>query len=506
MAEETYGDSEKYGKFYGLSSSGNPIYIQSGKCNESQCLDEAPTLNDVNKRTSNIRKTPVLSTTSVKKPYQYSFQKSRTDKRVSLNVAPLTKNGTVDYIDRLKYVLGEGQYRLNVGQTIYGFLNSTLTGSCGLIFPYTPQVSFQYNVNYESVDITHSNLSYNFYKNSPPPSITIDAIFTADTRANALHMLSALWFLRAVTKCDFGERAYVDKHKNAIPGMPPPILYLNGYNQIMDNIPVIVTGFSYNLPKDKDYVALGVNLDSNVQAFNDRKLYSDVSNDNFFDNFDGSITGASGMKYLNGIANSLKALQENPTTMESNRYNSYYFNNWLPTELSFNIQLKIQPNLLKHKKKFNLNWYKMGLFNLDDYKGGSTAYLTDNKTITDISGTDIDCQTITEISGYGDEVNGKTWMNKKSAEEAIKKAYDKYLYQSMKTSVVGVSRDKDGNPQFTINQVKDYEKTLTDKEKSMFAIKDIVNTKTIKNTEISDELTKNMKPKEYKFDRSGWTW
>ena len=61
-------------------------------------------------------------------------------------------------------------------------------------------------------------------------------------------MLSALWFLRACTKCDFGE--YADKDTN-IPGMPPPILYLNGYNQIMDNIPVLIERVDFTLPEDK---------------------------------------------------------------------------------------------------------------------------------------------------------------------------------------------------------------------------------------------------------------
>lgn len=320
----------------------------------------------------------------------------RTDKRVSLNVAPL-RNGcqTQDYIQRLRYVLGDGQYTLNSGQTVYGFLNSTLSRSCGLIFPYTPDIDFQHTVNYDSTEITHTNLSQNHYKSTPPPSIGLTAMFTADTRQNALHMLSALWFLRAVTKCDFGERANVDD--NAVPGMPPPILYLNGYNAIMHNIPVVVTGFSYKLPRDKNYVSLGVNLDSGVQSFNDNQLYSDAATGEFFTNFDGNASGYVGDRYLNGIRASIDALQSQATTYDNNRYNNLYFNNWLPTELQLSIQMKIQPNLLQHKKNFNLNWYKMGLFNFDEFKESANVYCVSSAGATNVT----NCQTNNSLlTGY----------------------------------------------------------------------------------------------------------
>lgn len=317
---------------------------------------------------------------TVKKPsvYQYKFQKARTDKRVSLNVSPL--GSTESFAKRVQYVLGSQRKTLKKGQTVYGFLYSCLSKSCGLIFPYTPQISVSHPVNYDSTDITHSNLRMHHYKNTPPPSYQIEATFTADTRENALHMLSALWFLRAVTKCDFGEQANQDK--NTVAGMPPPILYLNGYNQIMDNIPVIVKSFNYALPKDKDYVSLGVNLDTSALAYNDRKVYSSVDGA-FYDNYDGSATGSDGMMYLNGLANSIKNLQSEATSLTSNRYNSYYFNNWLPTEMVFSIQLEVQPNLLKYKKQFNLDNYKVGVYNLDSFKGGTSVYIPTKNEVVD---------------------------------------------------------------------------------------------------------------------------
>ena len=441
----------------------------------------------------------VSTNTKKSNVYQYKFQAARTDKRVSLNCTPLINNSVPqDYIQRLKYVLGNGEYKLKKGQTIWGFLYSTLNKSCGLIFPYTPQVSFQHTVNYDRTEITHSNLAISHYKNTPPPSISINATFTADTRANALHMLSAIWFLRAVTKCDFGERANVDP--NAIAGMPPPVLYLNGYNQVMDNIPVVVTGFNYTLPKDKHYVALGVNLDSNVQAFNDRKLYSDVANGNFYDNYEGSATGSEGMKYLNGIANSIKSLQEDATIMESNRYNDYYFNNWLPTELSFDIQLQIQPNLLKHKKKFNLDWYKMGLFNLDDYKGGTTVCLPANGGLQDVTNTNCDsilAMELTNVTHIMNDFSKEEYGNsmKIIGKEGAKGVYNKFVEDNKNNIVQAIGRTKDENGNTVYRAVT----------KSVETVK-----LEAKKSDVLDAITKqagfSSEQKQYKFDRSGWTW
>lgn len=429
---------------------------------------------------------------TVSNEVSYKFQNARTDKRVSLNCTPLVRNtNTQDYIQRLNYVLGEGRYTLNKGQTIYGFLNSALCKSCGLIFPYTPDIDIQHSVNYDRTDITHSNLSYSHYKNTPPPTINVSATFTADTRENALHMLSAIWFLRAVTKCDFGERAYVDKNRNAIPGMPPPILYLNGYNSIMDNIPVVVTGFSYKLPKDKHYVPLGINLDSPTQAFNDRRLYSDV-NGGFNDNFDGNATGAEGMKYLNGIANSIKALQSESTEFENNRYNNYYFHNWLPTEMQFSISLQIQPNLLKYKKKFNLNWYKMGLFNLDDYKGGMTSvYLPTDNGIKDVSGCESD-----QVLTLG--VSHEYVTSYEKAEDAEK-------------IVEGINRLQEMNNYIPDNYSVKVQEVKIDEDKNVYkVVQNWTSEENFLKSDINNSVNKqlgiNSSGRSYVFDKSGWTW
>lgn len=357
-----------------------------------------------------------------------------------------------------------------------------------IIVPYTPQITFNYRVNYETTEITHSNLYRGHYKNSPPPSIGLNAIFTADTRENALHMLSALWFLRGLTKCDFGERANEDS--NAIAGMPPPILYLKGYNSIMDNIPVIVTSFNYSLPQDKHYASLGINLDSETQSFKDTYLYSDVSqNDNLYASFNGNISGDDGIKYLNGVANSLKALQSEATIMETNKYNSYYFNNWLPTEMKFEIQLQIQPNLLKHKKKFNLNWYKVGLDNLEDYRGDTplnTPLVIPSKSgSTDITSKQCDGKTITAVY---DNILNNDIMSKLNKKEELYKSFI-----SVNKAVESLD-----------NKLINFGKSVTDTTKSL---KDTASNffKGGSSKNDTNSVNQQIESKEYKFDKSGWS-
>lgn len=451
-------------------------FVQADNKSGNACNFTKEAIENVNKP-NNVPPQPRRhnrTTTVARKPkvYQYTFQKARTDKRVSLNVSPL--GSTESFAKRVEYVLGSQRKTLKRGQTVYGFLYSCLSKSCGLIFPYTPQISISHAVNYDSTDITHSNLKIHHYKNTPPPSYQIEATFTADTRENALHMLSALWFLRAVTKCDFGEQANQDP-KN-VPGMPPPILYLNGYNQIMDNIPVIVKSFNYSLPKDKDYVPLGINLDTSSLAYNDRKLYSST-NGTFYDNYDGSATGSEGTIYLNGIANAIQNLQNEATTMTSNRYNRYFFNNWLPTEMVFTINLEVQPNLLKYKKQFNLDNYKVGVYNLDAYKGGVSVYIPTKTEVVDCTNQEINQVLQLQIERWVD--SGET------------------LYQGG-GSIRG--QELYGN-NYIDNDLSEVTGTF------WYKIKDKV-TLTAEETQkvISGISTLSGEKQMYKFDKSGFTW
>lgn len=236
--------------------------------------------------------------------------------RVSLNISPInryvaTSNITYEsYSQRKNYILGDES----------GLLNRLFGKTNGIIFPYTPQINMNHSVNYEEVEILHSNLKYQYYKNTPPPNIEIQADFTADTPENALYMLGVIWFLRAMTKSDFGKKANRGENNN-FAGMPPPTLYLNGYGKMYDNIPVIIKSFNTPMSKDKHYVNVKVNRDSYL--IRDMNNWSDID-------------------YYNHL-------------------NNLIYDEWLPTEMTISINLEIQPNLKKTKDQFDLNQYKRGI-------------------------------------------------------------------------------------------------------------------------------------------------
>ena len=219
------------------------------------------------------------------------------NKKVSLNVAPINKTkGVTNYItvnewnSRLSYILGDDTSKL-----LYTHFKDT----GGLVFPYTPDIEFQHTVNYEETDILHSNLAVQHYKNTPPPTISLKADFTADTPENGEYMYAVIHFLRSISKCEFGEKvaAYssitgIQSGGNNREAVPPPILYLNGWGNLIENIPVVITSFGISLGKEKHYVEL--------------------PNKNI----------------------------------------------WLPTDITITIQMKIQFNLDMYKRLFDLNDYK----------------------------------------------------------------------------------------------------------------------------------------------------
>ncbi len=120
----------------------------------------------------------------------------------------------------------------------------------GVIFPYTPTINVQYNANYESYDLVHSNYRGYFYKGSTVQNIIIQATFTAQDTAEANYMLATMHFLRSCTKMFYGQ----DDER----GMPPPVVMLTGFGeyQFKDH-PCAITTVAYNLPNDVDYIAAG---------------------------------------------------------------------------------------------------------------------------------------------------------------------------------------------------------------------------------------------------------
>lgn len=117
----------------------------------------------------------------------------------------------------------------------------------GCVWPYTPNITMAYSAKYHKDSPTHSNYPIHTYQNSEVSTIGITGDFTAQTPKEAKYLLACMMFLRSSTKMFWGSDPEA--------GMPPPILYLNGYGtHFFPNVPVVVTNYTANLPEDTDYI------------------------------------------------------------------------------------------------------------------------------------------------------------------------------------------------------------------------------------------------------------
>lgn len=155
-----------------------------------------------------------------------SVDASPPDWRVRLSVAP---NANYLYQDE--------------GNNLLAILKETN----GCVWPYTPDVTMTYSAAYGKNAPPHSNYPIHTYKNSEVSTIGITGDFTAQTPQEGKYLLACMMFLRASTKMFWGSDPEA--------GMPPPILYLNGYGtHFLPNVPVVVTSYTANLPNDTDYI------------------------------------------------------------------------------------------------------------------------------------------------------------------------------------------------------------------------------------------------------------
>lgn len=350
-----------------------------------------------NQNTTKVASSPLSNVrTTTTDPISFqSIAAGNVDKRVALTVAPKTyQRDETLYAEKILRVLGEIKSRpeinLNPSAYFYGLLRNALGTSSGLIFPYTPTISFSHQTNYNPVDILHSNIAYQYYKNSPPPSISLSAKFTADNRDNALHMLSAIWFLVACSKCEFGE-------KSKYAGLPPPVLYLNGYDHLIDNIPVVITSVKYTYMDNKHYVNLVLDFSKKYEHRGEEWIGGDTTfNDSGFCRIYTSTSGTVtekqnkvfeikkgenetqyiGADYITDSAYSDPEVTDinevwktiNGTESANYKSDNIAYSFWLPTDIQIDIGLAVQPNLLKVRKQWTLDDYKSGVLLTNDGK------------------------------------------------------------------------------------------------------------------------------------------
>lgn len=124
-----------------------------------------------------------------------------------------------------------------------------LVVTSGLIWPYTPSVVISNSASYNAIKPIHSNYPFYAYQNSSTDQIAISGDFTVEKEYEAKYYIAALHYLRAVTKMSYGTAS-------ANAGAPPPVVNLNGYGKhVFNDVPVVVTSFSTEMPMDVDYIS-----------------------------------------------------------------------------------------------------------------------------------------------------------------------------------------------------------------------------------------------------------
>lgn len=194
----------------------------------------------------------------------------------------------------------------------------------GIQFPYTPDITFGRQAEYQDFHFTHSNNAYHQYNKSMPTEIQVTGTFTCQTNDEGRYLIATLQFLRAMTMIEFGT---ISPQKA---GTPPPVLRFNYLGEYMfSNIPVVISAFSYTLPRDVDYV--GIRYPGGIGLREDANKYMDEN-------------VLKGTAYVRPPVIGGKDV---PVT-------------YVPTRMELTVQLKVQQNPKHVREEFDLDLFKRG--------------------------------------------------------------------------------------------------------------------------------------------------
>ena len=126
----------------------------------------------------------------------------------------------------------------------------------GIIFPYTPQISYEAKADYGASNPMHSNFAVNFYQRSSTSAISINGKFSVQNTKDASIYLATMHLLKAVIRMRSGGTNSGDKDS----GAPPPVCRLDGYGTMMlTNVPVVITSYRAEFPDSVDYFTISLN-------------------------------------------------------------------------------------------------------------------------------------------------------------------------------------------------------------------------------------------------------
>ena len=132
---------------------------------------------------------------------------------------------------------------------ITGLNNSSkneIKNNGGILFPYTPSISYEAKAEYTELKPLHSNFVTNFYQRSNVGNISISGKFSVENADEASIYLATSHLLMSLTKMRFG--------RDSDSGAPPPVcrLFANGIGMLY-NVPVAISSYRIELPDSVDY-------------------------------------------------------------------------------------------------------------------------------------------------------------------------------------------------------------------------------------------------------------
>jgi len=137
-----------------------------------------------------------------------------------------------------------------------GSMTAPLIPLGGIIFPYTPTISYEAKADYGTSNPMHSNFPINFYQRSSTSLITISGKFSVQNTRDAKIYLATMHLLRALIRMRSGGANNGDSDS----GAPPPVCRLDGYGTMMlENVPVAVTSYRAEFPDSVDYFTIALN-------------------------------------------------------------------------------------------------------------------------------------------------------------------------------------------------------------------------------------------------------
>lgn len=114
----------------------------------------------------------------------------------------------------------------------------------GVLFPITPTITEQIQMNYETQEFPHSNEGYMLYNNTSNRQIALsNIVFPCDTEENARYALSVIHFFRTYSLMDFGAGST---------SKPPSPMWFTAFGKMLYNkVPVVISGADFTL-SDQD--------------------------------------------------------------------------------------------------------------------------------------------------------------------------------------------------------------------------------------------------------------